>query len=309
MSDAATAPASSAATTAPVPGAGPGGAATTVGPTGVVTPGAAPASASGPVVVPSNAPVDWSAGLPELQRGYVQNKGWQNVNQVIESYQNAEKFLGVKSEFLARIPERTDTPEGQAQLNAMYDKLGRPKDAAEYKFTPPKSGEQSPEFTKWAQGVFHKQGLSKSQGEAVAAEWNQYVQSAVEKETNDTKIAFQESDAALKREWGAAYEPKVMQGKAACRAFGLSQETVTKLEKAIGYSDVMKFMSAVGEKLGEDKFVDGGSGNNHGAMTPEAAKAEYAALQKDKAWLNKFAAGDRTALAERDRLLRFMNPE
>src|SRR4051812_33433335 len=85
---------------------------------------AAPAAGTG-----APAAFDWkTAGLDDASAAFVAEKQFKDMSTAIQSHRNLEKLVGVPADKLLRLPT-DDSPEA---WNAIYDKLGRPKDAAGY---------------------------------------------------------------------------------------------------------------------------------------------------------------------------------
>lgn len=258
---------------------------------------AAPAAAA-PAAAP--APSDWTTGLNDDLKGYVQNKGFKDPGMALESYRNLEKLLGAPKERLLRLPEKDDAPE----WGEVYGRLGRPEKAEDYKI------QGDPDFVKWAQGTFHESGLSAKQAQALTEKYNKYVEGLQTQQQQNYEAKIQQEDAALKKEWGAAFDQNVNLAKSAAKTLGISGEQIDALEKAMGFAGVMKFMHGLGAKVGEDAFVSGGNkSSGFGALTPEAAMNRLTALKNDPTFVSKYIAGDAQARAEMEKLHRYAYPE
>jgi hypothetical protein len=79
-------------------------------------------------------------------------------------------------------------------------------------------------------------------------------------------------------------------------AAGFDQPKMTaaiqQLGSAMGKAEVMQMLLAVGQKLGEDKFVGGGGPS--GQLAPrnaEQAKARIVELKADETWVKRYLAG------------------
>jgi len=237
---------------------------------------------------------DWTTGLNEDLRGYVQNKGFKDPAAAIDSYRNLEKLMGVPKERLLKLPEKDDDPA----WSEVHARLGRPASPDEYKI----DGENK-EFAKWAKETFHGLGLNKKQAEALFGKYNEFAKGHSTKQMEAQVQQAQASEAALKKEWGAAYDQNVMTAKKAAMTFGLTKEVIDKLESAMGYAEVMKFMSTIGSKVGEDSFVaSSSSSRGFGVMTPEQAKNRISGLKQDREFIAKLSQGNAEARAEWDRL-------
>lgn len=261
---------------------------------------AAPAAQTAVPAAAAPAAPDWLSGLSDDAKGYVQNKGFKDPAAAIDSYRNLEKLMGVPKERLLKLPEKEDDP-AWAEVHA---RLGKPATADEYKI----DGENK-EFAKWAKGTFHELGLSKKQAETLFGKYNEFAQGITAKQSQAMAEQLQASEASLKKEWGAAYDQNLMTAKKAAMAFGLTEDVINKLESAMGYDGVMKFMQSVGSKVGEDSFVTSGqSARGFGAMTPEQARNRIAALKQDKDFAIKLSNGNAEARGEWDRLNQWAMP-
>ena len=79
----------------------------------------------------------WTAGLDADTAGYVQNKGWGTVPDVVTSYRNLEKLLGVPKDQIIQLPKAEDK-EAWGQV---FNRLGRPEDPKNYEFGLPKEAD------------------------------------------------------------------------------------------------------------------------------------------------------------------------
>lgn len=235
-------------------------------------------------------------------KGYAQNKGWKDPVEVLNGYRNLEKLVG--SEKLP-MPKGAEDKEGWARV---YDQLGRPKTADEYKLPVPE-GQAPTEFTKAAAGKFHELGLSSQQAEGLAAWWNQQ-QAGAQSQVQQVSAQKAEADmAALKSEWGGAYDENVNFGQRAAKEFGLDAAKLTAIESAMGTGEMLKFMARIGRGLTEDTFQGGNTGGNKFGMTPEAARGRIAELRSDQTWASKYMTGDKEAQNEMSRLMALAYPE
>jgi hypothetical protein len=250
--------------------------------TGAPNPGA-----GAPAAAPTN---DWTTGLNDEMKGFVQSKGFKDPASVLDSYRNLEKFHGVPQERLLKLPEKEEGPE----WDPVYERLGKPKDAKEYNIEiPEKYGNK--EFAEWARSTFHELGLTKKQAEKLSAKWNQHIDQSLTSRDQQYQQDLVAQDKALEKEWGQAYTQNIDMAKSAAAKFGIDKETIDKLESAMGFAGVMKFMHRIGSGLGEHKFVDNGKGGGK-IMTPAAAKYEIDRLKMDQGFAAKVASGDSEAI-------------
>ena len=273
-------------------------------------PGGAPAPTTPPAggsTPPSSTtpPSDWTSGLNDDFKGYVQNKGFKDPTAVLDSYRNLEKLMGAPKERLLKLPEKMDD---DAAMMEIYNKLGRPEKADDYNLPVPAGMDDS--FAKWAKGSFHEMGLTKGQAEKFGGKWNEYVQSQVAARQEAAKTKITAEVESLKKEWGMAHDQNVNVAKNAAKAFGVTEEMINKMEATIGFAPLMKFMHGIGSKLGESNFVGGNSGGGSfsGAMAPGIAQAQIQALKQDPGFTAKYVAGDSEARAKMEHLHKMAYP-
>lgn len=244
---------------------------------------------------------NWFDGFPDADlKGYVQNKGWKDPADLAVGYRNLEKLLGSEK---VPLPKGAEDKEGWSRV---YDALGRPKAADDYKLPVPEGG--SPEFAKAAAGKFHELGLSANQAQALT-EW--YNSQAAEQMGAQTQQSAQKVEAdlqALKGEWGQAWSENVSLGQRAAKEFGLDADKLNAMENALGTGEMLKLMARIGRGLTEHSFEGGKSTQGFG-MTPDAAKARISQLREDREWSTRYISGNTDARAEMAKLMAVAYPE
>jgi len=264
---------------------------------------AAPAPAPAPAVA---AGPEWLKGADELKVGYVQNKGWTDPAQVVDSYQNLEKLFGAdKAGRTVVLPgEKAD----KADLDAFYTKLGRPVEPKDYKIdVPPEYG--NAQFAEAAKIKFHELGLSSAQAEGLAQWNNEFIKNQVAAQSNQSAEAFQRDVAAVKTEWGAAHDQNLVIARNAAAALGWDAAKIDKVAGALGHRETMLLLHQIGSKTGESDFVSGNGTNFGGAKTPAQAKAEIQSLRQDKTFMSRYMNKDADAVKQWTRLHEYAYPE
>lgn len=241
---------------------------------------------------------DWTAGLNDEMKGYVQNKGFKDPASVLDSYRNYEKLMGVPKERIAKIPEKDDDAAGWDEV---YNKLGRPLKPEEYKIES-FGGEKNDEVTGWAKKTFHELGLTRKQAEAFAAKLDGYTSETMKSQTLQEQAAVEKAQSDLKREWGSNYDQNLKVAKFAATKFGLKPEVVEAIEKVAGFPETMKFFQSLGATVGEHSFVGGDSAGAPGRMTPEGARSRIQELIQDSDFARRYTSGDSKAVEEMNNL-------
>lgn len=240
---------------------------------------------------PAGTPQDqnaWMAGFNDDQKAFIQTKGYKGPGDVVDSYRNAEKLLGVPADRVLKLPEKFDSPE----MRAIWERLGAPKDAKDYGLAAPEGGD--PKLMETFVGVFHEAGIAKSAAEKIVGKWNEF-QAAKQKEINDNaNAAFTQQDAALKKEWGAAYEQNMNIGKEAVRVMGLTKDQVNAVGGALGFDGLSKLLVKLGTATREDVFL-GGRPPGAQILAPEQAKATIKQLMGDLDFGKRLQAGEKEA--------------
>jgi len=246
---------------------------------------------------------------PEAE-GYVKNKGWQTPADVIKSYQGAEKLIGRDPNTLLVMP-RADDPDG---LRAVFAKLGMPESPDKYELDAPNGAQLDQAYADWAKSTFHKAGLTAAQAKLVSAEYNAYLKNAVDAQTKDYELSVEADKKALLQEWRGGHDRMLNSAKTAASALGFTSEVIDAIENKVGYAETMKMFAALGQKLGEDKFVSGEKrGGFSETMTPDEAKAQWDQTKGDdafrKALLDASHPGHEAARQKQAKLFSIMYPE
>lgn len=245
----------------------------------------------------------WHESLPDEMRGIVENKGWQSPQDAVQSYANLEKMLGADKAGRGLVMPKEDA--GQEEWDQFYDRLGRPKSPDEYQLPVPES--DTGEFAAAAKAKFHELGITTKQAEQLAEWWNSQSSEMQQQQMTQTQQQADQQLEDLKKEWGQSYDENIEAARRASRQFGLGEETLGKIEGALGTGEMLKMFANIGKGLGEDKFVDNQKGAGFG-MSPEAARVRLNQLKSDPEWSAKYLQGNADAKAEMERLMQAAYP-
>ena len=235
----------------------------------------------------------------ELQ-GWAQNRNFESPEKMANSYRELERTFGHDKAGRTVVMPGDDASDDD--MNSYYNKLGRPDLATEYSINVPEG--EDPAFSEFAKGMFHEAGLSQSQVSKITGQWDQYVSGQKDDHHDAYNAGIEESNKALRSEWGDNYDKNIGVAQNASKIFGFDGPTIDKLEESLGFGGLMKMMHNVGSKVGEDSFVSGGSDNGFGGQTPNQAISAISDLKADAAFRGRLMNGDKSAQEKWDRLHR-----
>lgn len=265
--------------------------------------GGAPPAAP-PASSPASPPVPPSHGIAWLPQdadaelvGHVQNKGWQSPADAAKAHREAERLIGAdRAGRTVVIPtDENDAPGWQK----VYERLGRPTDAAGYKLQTADGGD--PAFTKAAAAKFHELGIPLKAGQQLAAWFDQHVGAAMQQQSAAEAARHAEEVAQLDRDWGAEKPMRQELARRAAQTLGMTGEQVDALQKVAGFSGVMKMFAKVGDMLREHG-AEGLANVGGFGMTPEGARAKRTQLLADADWRKRAMTSGSAEWAEMQRL-------
>lgn len=251
---------------------------------------------------PAPAAFDIGSIEDEGLRGWAENKGFKDPVDFLKAAHGAEKKLGIPADRILRIPDADDA-EGMA---AIYDKLGRPQDAAGYEIKAPEGS--APDFADKMSAAMHELGLSKAQAQGLAKIYGEVAASQGEQTSEATAAQLEADKAALKTEWGAAHDERMGNAKRLIREAGIDGETLDKVEAEVGFTNTMRLIGHLADKLGAETAEPNGEGQGSGAMTPAMAKAKIDELKADPQFAALYRNGDKAAKARMETLYKFAYP-
>jgi hypothetical protein len=238
----------------------------------------------------------WYEGLPTDKYAYIQNKGWQSPADVLESYTNIEKTLGLPADARADallVAPKADAPE--EARTAFLEKATKgfvPETPEGYgfdKLVP--DGVEPPPILSEAAAAAHAAGLpaplaSKFIGQMLEAD-------------KKAEAAFDAQSVTdlkdLAAEYGDKFDDNMELGRRALRAAkeqaGLGDEAIPQIERAIGTKAMLKLFATFGKNMTELPAPDGTKSADGAAQfqtSPAAARAKIEALKQDSAFMARY---------------------
>jgi hypothetical protein len=179
------------------------------------------------------------------------------------------------------MPGKDAKPE---EVNAFYQKIGRPENQDGYKITKPADLPEGIAYdpaieTEFKKFAFEK-GLSAAQAESLYGWYYQLVKNGYDNEQANTAKVREETINKLKTDWGQNFEPNKELAIRAFKAFGKDDAAafLTKKVDGVALGDhpaFLKLFHEIGSKIAPDSalFDKGGGG---GDDTPEAQERQRA---------------------------------
>lgn len=231
---------------------------------------------------------EFKAAIPEAHRNDPALASFKDLGALAQSYIETKKFVGsslrppgpdaspeAKAEFRAKLQEKVPdlvyAPDGdEAAEAALWKRLGKPEKLEEYAVdaAATEAGLNGDEL----RALAAQTGLTKKQ-------FNALVKTMAEG-TGAVKAASAKEAAALKSEWGEAYEEKALSAKAAALKMGVSEGDLKSLTPA-----QLRVFANVAQATGTRgaPFVSGEAGTG-GRLTPAEALSELADIRGNPAY-------------------------
>lgn len=225
------------------------------------------------------------------------------------SYQNAESRLGKPADTLIERPKKdqavTDWMKTQREL------FGIPEKAEDYKLDRPKD---MPKDVPWDDKLEGKvraaavdAALTSGQLQAMTQVYAGHMAEIAKGIDTELQATTERMMTDLARDWGDQMPARIGLAKQAAQAVaakaGLSEDAVQGMSMALaakgGDANVIRFMAALGEMMGDDVLKGGGGGGAGFGTTPAEARQQLATLRAPGgAFYEASKGGDSTRLTE-----------
>lgn len=214
----------------------------------------------GQVTPPGNQDLGWRAALPDEWKNHDFVKTYQKPGDFVKSaFEIAQDRDGLKQKLENTIPKLSDKSTDDERA-AYYKAIGRPDKADDYAITIPEGVPKDEASVEWFKKTSHKLGLSKQQGEALAAGYFEMMKGNLTTIENAYKARQAETVNKLKGEWGGKFEENMDLAKKTAQKIG-GEEVIAYLDSTgLGNEPVIvKFMHKLGTMLSEAAFVKPGT--------------------------------------------------
>ena len=224
---------------------------------------------------------DWRSSLPDDLKSEASIATFKTPADVAKAYVNAVKKIGADK---IVVPNQYTTDD---EWQGIFQKLGLPESIDQYDVNMVEGDDDTNGVFAKVKEAAWKAGVLPRQTQAIYeafVEASKGVQSQISNEY-DTRVL--EGINSLKQEWGMAYDSKIRAARAAVKHFGEDQKLSEYLDESGLGNDpkLIKLFAKLGETLKED-VVKGAEDSADGMFTPDRAKSEIQAIQKDPAYMD-----------------------
>jgi hypothetical protein len=230
---------------------------------------------------------DWREGLDPSIREHPSLKDLKTPQDVAKSYVNVQHLIGKEK---IPIPGKDTDPMDDIKgkdWNIVYDRLGRPSDPKAYEIPKVKSPEGfpavAPERIDQFKTLAHKIGLLPHQVKALYAWQHGEAINMHQQGTQAREQSMQQSETALRKEYGKAYDANISGAKGVITKFG-GKEVFAALESSGLGNDphMIKFFVNLSKQFGEDGKVFNGEAQRGSILSPDEAKVEIDKIKSDR---------------------------
>jgi|TARA_R100001530_G_scaffold32974_1_gene25884 hypothetical protein len=247
---------------------------------------------------------DWKAGLSDDLRADKSLENIKDISSLAKSYIHAQRLVGADK---IPVPNKFAT---EKDWDAVYEKLGRPKTADEYKYNLSEDQKVDTEALKNFSSQAHKLGLLPTQAQGMVNYYNEMVGKQLADAESISTSQREKAMTELKTEWGQAYDQKLQKANTVVSSvfpkgiMSINLEDGTKLGD---HSEVIKAFAALGEKMGEDDII---KSDGPVYMTPKQIEKQIGELQQTgSAYWDKNHPNHDTAVQEVQTLIQKKNNE
>ena len=214
---------------------------------------------------------DWKSNLPEDLKNDPTLKNFKDVESLAKTVVHQQKQMG------NRIPI-PKTPEEQMEV---YNKLGRPETPDNYEIIVPEThteylgADQIKEFT----NVAHNIGLNNDQVKQLVDFQVKSIDAQAQRYQADIAVQKQQTEEALKKEWGHEYDLQVRNARRALQVYGDPEINELMNGEAGNIPAVVKLFARLGKDVTEDMAQN--TQNNNLATSPLDAQQEITDIMDD----------------------------
>ena len=203
-------------------------------------------------LTPETVITDWKANLSDEIRADKSLENIKDIEGLAKSYVHAQKLVGSDK---IPVPNKFATDK---DWDAVYEKLGRPADAAGYKYDLPEDQKIDEASLKNFSDQAHKLGLLPGQANGMVKFYNEMTAASLQESETTAVAAREASSMELKKEWGQAFDQKISQAANLAQSVGASELFNTNMADGTKLGDnpiMIKAFAELAGKMGEDNIT------------------------------------------------------
>ncbi len=233
---------------------------------------------------------NWLSGFDEETQGYIGNKGWESVSDVLTSYQNLEKMRGVPAEQLYTIkPDMSPEDIEKVQIA-----MGRPSEIGEYKIQEVEGA--IPGAVDLVKDFAFKNGLSVQAAEGMYSGINEFIVKTHQEHVEQINMANKQGFDSLAKEWGGAWDKNVNIAMRAAENLGITEQMQEAIKGSGQAPQFLQALTKIGSMMAEGDVVGVNPTQakaSMNALSPTEARAAIDRLRNDPNFKARMVSGDK----------------
>ena len=211
---------------------------------------------------------DWRSSLPDELKNDATLQNFKDVESLAKTVVHQQKVLG------SRIP----IPKTDEEKSELYSKLGRPETSEQYEVNIPDTHKNYVNENDFKQfkNIAHQIGLNNDQMKAIVDFQIQSIDNQLSTEPSKVAVQREETENALKKEWGYEYDKNVRAAQRALDVYGDDEIRQLMNTEAGNNPAVVKMFARLGAEVTEDMAKN--TQHNTLATSPLDAQAEIDAI-------------------------------
>lgn len=261
-----------------------------------------------PAAVQEQAPVNFLDTVGEEFRAHPSLQDFKDVDGLAKSYVNAQQLIGSSvripgqdaseealSDFYGKLSEvqgvvKLPTEGNQAEIDAFYNKLGRPEQASDYQLEGLETAAGA-EIAGQFQELAHKLGLNQQQAAALV-DYEMSLMPNPEQQQEQAQEVYESSVSTLEKVWGEDFDNRLEGANAVWDQFeGQHPEAMAELRQVAGnnpalavmMSELAKSYNETGALVGEHKISFG--------VSPQEAQNKISEKRGDRGFMEAYNDG------------------
>lgn len=218
----------------------------------------------------------WKDTLPDDIKSHPSLESFQGVEDLAKSWVEAQKLIGKD-----KVPVPS-SPDDKESWDLVFSRLGRPEDPKSYEIDVNEIPEEIPvdeDFLENFKVKAHEVGLLPGQVNELFNWWVNEEKGILDELQEKTLGDAQQAEAALRKEWGRAYDQNISMVKTVIKKFG-GEDAQHLMESSFANDPaVLKMISKMAKAFSEDQLEGVPSGLT---LTPAEAMQEISNIRQNE---------------------------